>query len=120
MCTRILGFVNAPAIMQRAIAEVINDTADINEYQRKKDLLCLGLKRIGYDFTEPKGTFYLFAKAPGGDDLELVDKLKDELVLAVPGSGFGMPGYFRLSFCISDDEIDGAMTGFEKVFKSFA
>jgi len=120
MCTRILGFVNAPALMQRVVAEVINDTADINEYQRKKDLLCSGMKKIGYDFTEPKGTFYLFVKAPGGDDLELVDKLKDELILAVPGSGFGMPGYFRLSFCVSDENIERAMSGFEKVFKFFS
>lgn len=119
MCTRILGFVNAPALMQRAITEVINNTADIGEYQRKKDMLCSGLRKIGYDFIEPKGTFYLFIKAPGGDDIEFVNTLKDELVLAVPGSGFGMPGYFRLSFCVSDENIEGAMKGFEKGFKFF-
>ena len=116
MCNRILGFVNAPALMQRAVAEVINDTADMGEYQRKKDLLCSGLKKIGYKFVEPKGTFYLFVQAPGGDDLEFIDILKNELVLAVPGSGFGMPGYFRLAFCVSDEVIGRSMKGFEKAF----
>jgi len=118
MCNRILGFVNAPALMQRAIAKVINDTADMNEYQRKKDILCAGLKKIGYDFVEPKGTFYLFIKAPGGDDMRFVDMLKERLVLAVPGSGFGMPGYFRLSFCVADDVIRGSMESFEKAFQT--
>ena len=117
LCNRILGFVNAPALMQRAVAEVINDTADINEYQRKKNILCDGLRKIGYEFIEPKGTFYLFVKAPGGDDSVFIDTLKKELVLAVPGSGFGMPGYFRISFCVSDDVINRSMEGFEKAFK---
>ena len=116
MCNRILGFVNAPALMQRAVAEVINDTADMGEYQRKKDALCSGLRKIGYDFVEPKGTFYLFVKAPGGDDLVFIDLLKKELVLAVPGSGFGMPGYFRLAFCVADNVISGSMKGFEKAY----
>ena len=118
MCNRILGFVNAPALMQRAVAAVINDTADMNEYQRKKDLLCSGLKKTGYEFVEPKGTFYLFVKAPGGDDMKFIDILKKELVLAVPGSGFGMPGFFRLSFCVSDTVIKKSMNGFEKAYKN--
>ena len=116
MCNRILGFVNAPALMQRAVAEVINDTADMGVYQKKKDILCSGLRKIGYDFVEPKGTFYLFVKAPGEDDLEFIDVLKKELVLAVPGSGFGMPGYFRLAFCVPDDVIVRSMEGFKKAF----
>ncbi len=118
MCNRILGFVNAPALMQRAIAVVINDTADMNEYQRKKDILCKGLRKIGYEFNEPKGTFYLFVKSPASDDLGFVDILKKNLVLAVPGSGFGMPGYFRISFCVSDDVIKGSMGGFEEAYKT--
>ncbi len=120
MCNRILGFVNAPALMQRAVAEVIYDTADINEYQRKKDILCTGLGKIGYEFTEPRGTFYLFVKAPGGDDTKFIDILKNELVLAVPGKGFGMPGYFRISFCVSDSVIEKSMQGFERAFRKIS
>ena len=120
LCNRILGFVNAPALMQRAVAAIINDTADISEYQRKKDILCNGLKKIGYEFIDPRGTFYLFPKAPGGDDIEFIETLKKELILAVPGSGFGMPGYFRISFCVSDDVINRSLEGFERAFKQSA
>lgn len=120
MCTRILGFVNAPALMQRAVAEAINDTADMGEYQRKRDMLCRALRAIGYDFSDPKGTFYLFVKAPGGDDQLFTEYLKKQLVLVVPGSGFGMPGYFRISFCVSDEKISKSITGFEKAFQYFS
>ena len=116
MCNRILGFVNAPALMQRAVAEVINDTADMEEYQRKKDLLCSVLRKAGYEFTEPKGTFYLFVKSPLSDDIEFVDILKNELLLAVPGSGFGMSGYFRLAFCVSDEVIKKSEEGFRQAY----
>ena len=66
----------------------------------------------------PKGTFYFFPKAPGGDDLAFVERLKEQLVLAVPGSGFGGPGYFRLSFAVPDEVILRSREGFIKALKS--
>jgi aspartate aminotransferase len=117
LCNRIIGFVNAPALMQRVVAELQGVSVDIGEYERKRDILCNGLQAIGYEFEKPQGTFYLFLKAPGGDDVKFVDLLLKERVLVVPGSGFAMPGYFRIAYCVADSVIEGSMEGFRKVFE---
>jgi aspartate aminotransferase len=70
------------------------------------------LAKLGYEFIRPKGTFYLLPKAPGGDDLEFVGILQNQLVLTVPGRGFGIPGYFRIAFCVDDGVIKRSMKGF--------
>ncbi len=119
LCNRILGFVNAPAMMQRVVAKLQGETVDIGEYARKRDLICDGLAERGYEFVKPAGTFYLMPKAPGGDDVEFVSTLQEERVLAVPGSGFGLPGYFRLSFCVDDRTITGSMDGFERAIAKY-
>lgn len=112
-----LGFTNAPALMQRAIVEVNGKTVDPEIYRKKRDLLALPLKEMGYDFILPHGTFYLFIKAPGGDDMKFVETLQEELILAVPGSGFNMPGYFRLSYCVEDDVIIRSLPAFKKAIE---
>jgi aspartate aminotransferase len=111
---RILGFINAPAIWQWVIAEVADLQIDPHPYQEKRDLLWEGLTRIGYEVTKPHGTFYMFPKAPIPDDLALVRGLMDEGILAVPGSGFGRAGYFRLSLTIPRRTIERALPGFER------
>jgi aspartate aminotransferase len=115
---RILGFVNAPALMQRVIASLQGVTADINEYRRKRDLLCAGLSRAGYDFLTPKGAFYVFPHSPISDEVAFVLKLKEENILTVPGSGFGAPGYFRISFCVEDRTIEKALPGFTRAIQA--
>jgi aspartate aminotransferase len=116
---RTLGFVNAPALMQRVIAKIQGVTVDVEEYRRKRGLLCDGLSSIGYEFIKPDGTFYLFPKAPGGDDIEFVRALTKRKILTVPGSGFGWPGNFRIAFCVDDATIVNSMRGFEETFKEF-
>ncbi|MBI9105684.1 MAG: pyridoxal phosphate-dependent aminotransferase [Spirochaetales bacterium] len=116
LCNRILGFVNAPALMQRVVAGLQGRSVDIEAYRRKRDLLCDGLSDIGYKLEKPKGTFYLFLEVPGGDDLSFVDLLQEERVLVVPGSGFAMPGYFRISYCVDDSVIINSMNGFRTAF----
>ena len=111
---RILGFINAPAIWQWVMAEVSDLQVDPRPYQEKRDLLWEGLTRIGYEVTKPQGTFYMFPKAPIADDLAFVRSLMDEGILAVPGSGFGRPGYFRLSLTIPRRTIERALPGFER------
>jgi len=111
---RILGFINAPAIWKWVIAEVADLQIDPHPYQEKRDLLWEGLTRIGYEVTKPHGTFYMFPKAPIPDDLALVRGLMDEGILAVPGSGFGRAGYFRLSLTIPRRTIERALPGFER------
>jgi len=114
---RSLGFVNAPALMQRVAARLQNVTIDLGWYRRKRDLLCRELGRMGYEMPHPGGAFYIFPKAPGGDDIAFMNKLKEKRVLVVPGSGFGRPGYFRISYCVSDEKIAGALPAFEAAIR---
>jgi len=117
LCNRIIGFVNAPALMQRVVGRLQGKQVDVEIYKRKRDALYEGLTKIGYELYKPEGTFYLFPKAPGGNDIRAVEALTDELVLTVPGKGFGSPGYFRISYCVEDRVIEGSMGGFERAFK---
>ena len=115
---RILGFINAPAVWQWVMAEVADLEIDPLPYQEKRDLLWNGLTRIGYEVTKPQGTFYMFPKAPIPDDLAFVRSLMDDGILAVPGSGFGRAGYFRLSLTIPRHTIERALPGFERALHS--
>jgi aspartate aminotransferase len=116
---RILGFVNAPALMQRLLPAVQGLTVDIGAYQKKRDLFCAGLTKVGYQLTTPEGAFYLFPRSPIPDDVAFVQALQEELILTAPGMGFGTPGYFRIAYCVPDVTIEKSMAGFEKVFKKF-
>lgn len=119
LSNRILGFVNAPALMQRAVNSLLGVSIDVGIYQKKRDILCDGLSSLGYDFVRPQGSFYLFPKSPVPDDLSFVSALKDENILTVPGSGCGGPGHFRIAYCVSDSTIINAMPGFERVINRF-
>lgn len=113
-CNRTLGFVNAPAFIQRVVQHLQGTTVDVAVYQRKRDLLCRALKQMGYSFTMPEGAFYLFPKAPI-NDIEFVRELQKERILTVPGSGFGGPGFFRIAYCVEDWVIEGALPGFKRL-----
>ncbi len=114
LANRILGFVNAPALMQRVVGELQGVSVDCSIYARRREVFCELLAAAGYDFVSPKGAFYLFPKSPLADDVEFVALLQEEKILAVPGRGFGMPGYFRLAFCVEDDVIARSAPGFSK------
>jgi aspartate aminotransferase len=114
LANRILGFVNAPALMQRVVAGLTDVRLDIAPYARRRELFCDLLTEAGYRFLQPRGAFYLFPEAPGGDDLSFVQRLKEENILAVPGRGFGRAGYFRLAFCVSEKVIAAAAPGFAR------
>ncbi len=116
---RLLGFVNAPAIMQRVISSMQGICVDIDAYDRKRNLLCQGLADAGYEFLKPAGTFYLFPKTPIEDDVAFVKELQKELILTVPGKGFLYPGHFRISFCVDDDTIVNSLPGFKRVMDRF-
>jgi aspartate aminotransferase len=119
LCNRILGFVNAPALMQRVVAELCDITVNLDLYKSRRDMLSEGLKNAGYDFIEPEGAFYIFCKSPVPDDVEFVRHLQKYNILAVPGSGFGGPGYLRIAYCVSENVIKKALPEFEKALKSF-
>jgi aspartate aminotransferase len=117
LANRILGFVNAPSLMQRVIAGLGDACVDVAIYERKRDALASGLRAAGYEFTLPAGAFYLFPKIPIADDEAFLALLKEENILVVPGSGFGTPGYFRIAYCVDDKVISGAMPGFERAIR---
>lgn len=115
---RTLGFVNAPAIAQRLIEKSIGSISNIDIYRSKRDLMFENLKSFGYEMVKPSGGFYLFPRSPI-DDIEFCKLLKNEKILVVPGSGFGAPNYFRISYSVGDDVIKKSLSGFEKVIKTF-
>jgi aspartate aminotransferase len=118
LCTRVLGYVNAPALMQRVVARLAGVSVDVDIYKRKRDLFSRALTSLGYELTPPEGAFYLFPKAPGGDDLAFVQALQEELVLVVPGRGFSLPGYFRIAYCVDTPVIERSLAGFQKVIRT--
>jgi aspartate aminotransferase len=119
LANRILGFVNAPALMQRVIAQLQGETVDMSQYSKNRELLCSGLAACGYEFIKPPGAFYLFPQTPIADDVEFVRALQEELILTVPGTGFGGPGHFRIAFCVAEETITKAMPGFERAIKKY-
>ena len=119
LCNRILGYVNAPALMQRLIPFLLEESVDVTLYQRKRDILCEGLEAAGYRFIMPGGTFYLFPETPIPDDVEFVRSLQEENILTVPGSGFGGPGHFRIAYCVEDKTIESALPGFARVMEKY-
>ena len=111
---RILGFVNAPALMQRVVAELQGATVDNSIYTRRRETFCKILSDAGYQFMPPKGAFYIFPKSPLEDDVEFVRIMQEQKILAVPGKGFGAPGYFRLAFCVEDAVIERSAEPFQR------
>ena len=116
---RVLGFVNAPALIQRVLKNVQGVTVNVEQYRKKRDFLYAELVRIGYEVVKPQGAFYFFPKSPIEDEVEFVSKLAEKKVLVVPGRGFGCPGYFRISYCLPDSVIEGSITGFESAFQAY-
>jgi aspartate aminotransferase len=117
LANRILGFVNAPALMQRVVGEVLDASVDIGVYQRRRDRLTEILREAGYAFTVPQGAFYFFPRTPIPDDTEFVRMLQKERILTVPGTGFGTPGHFRIAFCVHDEVIERSRKGFIKTME---
>ncbi|UCG13845.1 MAG: pyridoxal phosphate-dependent aminotransferase [Deltaproteobacteria bacterium] len=117
LANRILGFVSAPALMQRVVRHLQGVCVDVGLYQARRDRLCQGLADAGYEFVRPRGAFYLFPRSPIADDASFVRLLQEENILVVPGSGFGAPGYFRISFCVNEDTIEGSFAGFARAYK---
>jgi len=116
-CNRVLGFVNAPALMQRLVAGLQRVSVDVEEYRAKRDLLYDNLTAMGFSMVKPQGGFYLFPKSPLADDLAFIRLAQKHNVLLVPGTGFGAPGFFRIAYCIDAAIIRRSLPAWEKVAK---
>jgi len=114
-CNRVLGFVNAPALMQRLVTNIQRESVDIDEYRRKRDRLYNHLTGLGFSMVKPGGAFYLFPKSPLADDVEFVKKAQQHNILLVPGVGFGAPGFFRIAYCIDMAIIERSLPAWEKL-----
>ena len=129
--TRVLGFVNAPALMQRAVAELTDAVVDVGVYARRRDAFMAVLDDAGIEYAVPEGAFYMFCKVPpvkhgtgerAGDtpcDLSFVNHLKQHLILGVPGSGFGRSGWLRFAFCVDEKIIRNSAGAFGKAMESW-
>ena len=118
-CTRTLGFVNAPALMQNLLRHLQGVSVSIAEYQKKRDLIYNALSGMGYSIVKPQGAFYVFPRTPIADDVAFVEEMLEHLVLVVPGSSFGSPGYFRASFCVDNDTIESSLDAFSKLARKY-
>ena len=114
---RILGYVNAPAIWQRVVAQAPDAMVDVSQYQAKRDLLCDALNLMGYDAPRPQGSYYMFPKTPIPDDVAFIGMLREEGILAVPGVGFGRGGHMRLSLTLPMSHIERSLAGFERAIR---
>ena len=120
LMTRTLGYVNAPVIGQRLAAELTDETVDLEIYDRRRRLMTKVLRDAGIEFEEPKGAFYFFVKSPVKDDFQFVDALAEENILAVPGTGFGFPGYIRICCAVDEKVIARSAEGFKRTMAKFA
>lgn len=112
---RVLGFVNAPALMQRLVAGLQRASVDIGAYQEKRDLLYTELSSLGFSMVQPDGAFYLFPRSPIADDLEFVKTAQSHLILLVPGAGFGAPGFFRIAYCVDKSMIERSLPAWRQL-----
>ncbi len=112
---RVLGFVNAPALMQRLVTNLQRASVDINEYRHKRDMLYNKLTELGFELVKPGGGFYLFPKSPLPDEMEFIRMAQKYHILLVPGSGFGAPGFFRIAYCVEADMIERSLPRWEEL-----
>jgi aspartate aminotransferase len=114
-CLRVLGYVNAPAMFQKVIADNLDISIDVNIYKERRDILYNFLISLGFKCVKPEGAFYLFPECPNGDDLEFKNMALENRILVVPGRSFGAPGYFRMAYCIDKVLIEKSFGAFKKL-----
>lgn len=114
-CNRVLGFVNAPALMQRLVTNLQEESVDIAAYQKKRDLLYQHLTGLGFKMVKPQGGFYFFPESPMEDDVAFAQLAQEHNILVVPGRGFGAPGYFRIAYCVEPEMIQRSLPAWEKL-----
>ena len=114
IANRILGFVNAPSLIQRAVAKVLDEQTDIAYYDRNRKTLYEGLIKLGFECIKPQGAFYLFVKTPC-EEKTFIEMAKKYNILLVPGTSFACPGYIRIAYCVSYETIVNSLPSFAKL-----
>jgi aspartate aminotransferase len=119
VANRILGFVNAPSLMQRVVARCLDEKTDVAYYAENRSVLMESLSKAGFTFVEPQGAFYLWLKSPEADEKAFVAKAKEKQILIVPGSSFGKSGWTRLAYCVSHETVKNSLPGFAELAKEY-
>ena len=119
VANRILGFVNAPTLLQKVVAKCIREKTDLTYYNRNRETLYEGLRQCGFSCIKPQGAFYLFVKSPIEDEKAFCEAAKRYNILLVPGSSFGCPGYVRISYCVPTERIEKALPLFQKLIDEY-
>ncbi len=115
IANRVLGSVNAPSLMQRVIKRCVDEKVNLEAYDKNRNLLYNGLKELGFSCIKPEGAFYLFVKSPLADEKEFVDICKKHRVLVVGGTSFACPGYVRIAYCVSYEQIERSLPAFKEI-----
>lgn len=119
VANRVLGFVNAPSLMQKAVTKAIDATTDVAYYDRNRKLIYDKLISLGFTCAKPQGAFYLFIKSPDADEKKFVETAKKYHILLVGGTTFSCPGYVRLAYCVSYEMIERSLPAFEKLAEEY-
>ena len=117
---RILGFVNAPAFFQKVVARAWNAKVDYSSYEKRRNEIMAVLDEAGIEYAKPEGAFYIFCRVPekwAGDDMAFSEHLKKYFIICAPGAGFGMKGWVRLAYCVSEKTILGSRAAFLKAME---
>ena len=117
VATRILGFVNAPSLMQRVVAKCVDAQVNLEAYDKNRKAIYEGLTKLGFECVKPEGAFYLFVKSPVEDETVFCEAAKKHNILMVPASSFGCPGYVRIAYCVSYETIVNSLPHFAEVAK---
>ena len=115
VANRICGYINAPSLLQKAVARCLDEKCDIAFYDNNRKLLWGGLRELGFECVKPEGTFYLFVKSPEPDEQAFVARAKAHNLILVAGSTFAMPGYVRIAYCVSPDTIRRSLPRFREL-----
>lgn len=117
---REIGSVCPPTLIQKVIGKCVGEMPNLEAYDENRQLLFNSLSEMGYEMAKPDGAFYMFVKAPNGDAVAFSEKAKlEHNLLVVPGDGFECPGYFRLSYCVSNDMIKRSLPAFKAMIESY-
>lgn len=119
IANRMLGFVNAPSLMQRVVMRCLDETTDVAAYDSNRKLLYNGLTELGFECVRPDGAFYLWLRSPEADEKHFVQEAKSLNLLLVQGSSFAWPGYVRLAYCVSPDMIRRSLPAFAKLAEKY-
>ena len=119
IANRINGSVNAPSLIQKVIGRCVDAEVDVAYYDRNRKTLYEGLTECGFTCVKPEGAFYLFVKSPVENEKEFCEAAKKYNILMVPGSSFACPGYVRLAYCVSYENIVNSMASFKELAKEY-